>query len=309
MKALALINEKASAVSAAGADAVNAAICEGCKAAGWEITVETGDAPALMEHARKAAGVDAVIAVGGDGTLGAIGSALLGRDLAFLPLPCGTVNVLCRDLGLPMSIPEALAIGLSSSPKKIDVGRVTADGIGERVFLNNIVFGAYADVASAREGLRNGETLADVNAAIVEASTAIARAKPTDYLVNIDGAERSFTTTTLVVGNNPYTEAMALIPRRARLDTGALAVYLVPALDGFQFTARLIEFLTRAGEEKPQLTPLACERCAISAAEGPLSFAIDGDPVESLGSVLMAIEPRALTVLAPLAGEMAKAAE
>lgn len=309
MKALALINEKAGSVAAAGIDTVHAALCDGCKVAGWEIDAETGDAPRLMELARGAEGCDAVIAVGGDGTLAAIAGELLGRDIAFLPLPCGTMNVFCRDLGLPMSISEALAIGLASSAKKIDVGRISTEGLGERVFLNNIVFGAYADLAGAREGLRNRETLADVNFALVEASAAIVGAKPVDYLVNVDGAERTFTTTTLVVGNNPFTEAVGLIPRRARLDSGALAVYLVPANDGLQFTARLIEFLTRAGQETTRTTPLACERCSISAPEGTMTFAIDGDPVETSAPVVMSIQRNALTVLAPLAGEAAQAAE
>lgn len=308
MKALALINEKAGAVSAAGADTVSAALCDGCKAAGWEIDVGMGDAPHLMEIAAKAEGYDAIIAVGGDGTLAAVASKLLGRDIAFLPLPCGTMNIFCRDLGLPMSIPEALAIGLASSAKRIDVGRMTTEGIGERVFINNIVFGAYADLAGAREGLRNRESLADVNFALVEASSVIMGAKPTDYLVNIDGAERTFTTTTLVVGNNPFTEAAGLIPKRARLDTGALAVYLVQANDGLQFTTRLIEFLSKAGQETTMTTPFACERCSVSAPEGTMSFAIDGDPLETAAPVLMSIERGALTVLAPFAGEAAQAA-
>lgn len=309
MKALALINEKAGTVAAAGLDSISASLCDGGKVAGWEITLETGDAPQLMELAKKAEGFDAVIAVGGDGTLAAIAGMLLGRDIAFLPLPCGTMNMFCRDLGLPMDIAEALAIGLASSAKNVDVGRIKTEGLGERVFLNNIVFGAYADLAGAREELRNRETLADVNFALVEASSAIVGAKPIDYLVNIDGAERTFTTTTLVVGNNPFTEAAGFIPRRARLDAGALSVYLVAANDGLQFTARLIEFLTKAGQETTMTTPLACERCSVSAPDGTMSFAIDGDPVETSAPVFMSIEPGALTVLAPLAGEAAQAAE
>jgi diacylglycerol kinase family enzyme len=309
MKAIALINERAGTVSAAGAESVREILCDGCRVAGWEIDAETGEAEALVEAASAAGNYDAAIAVGGDGTLAAIAGALLGRNIAFLPMPCGTVNMFCRDLGLPMSISDALAVGLASEPKKVDVGRVTTEELGDRVFLNNVVFGAYADLAGAREELRNPETLADVNFALVEASAAIVRAKPIEYLVNLDGAERNFTTTTLVIGNNPFTEASGLIPRRSRLDTGALAVYLVAASNGIEFTARLIEFLTRAGRDTANGTPFACERCSVSADEKPITFAIDGDPFETAAPVVMSIAAGALTVLAPLAGEPAKTAE
>lgn len=299
MKALALINETAGTVAKLGLDELRAAIEEEIAAAGWSADVESGDAAALVAGAERAKNYDAVVCAGGDGTQAAVAGALLNRNIALLPLPCGTMNLLCRDIGLPMDIREALASGLAAKPKTIDAGRVWSDELGERIFLNNIVFGAYADLAEAREFLREVETLDDLSFAAVHAASALANAGPADFRLNLDGEERLFRTNTLVVSNNRFTGSSELIPVRARLDEGALAVYFLEAEGGASFTARLMEFLTGGVDQSPRVEIADCKRCAVSLRDEPVIYAIDGEPQESAGEVVMEISPGALKVLAP----------
>lgn len=299
MKALALINDRAGTVAKAGEDAMQERLSELIAAAGWAADFETGDADTLVAAARRAEKYDAVVCAGGDGTQAAVAGALSGREIALLPLPCGTVNLLCRDLGLSMDISEALAAGLAARPAKIDVGLVKGDEIGARTFLNNIVFGAYADLAEARESMRKVESLDDVAFAVVEAVDAVVNAEPSTYKILIDGAERKFRTTTLVVSNGPFSGASDFIPRRERLDAGALAVYLAEAEGGGGFTKRLLDFLSGAAEESQKVELVACGRCCVSVDGGPTPYAIDGDPLETLAPLVMSVRPKALTVLAP----------
>jgi diacylglycerol kinase family enzyme len=55
--------------------------------------------------ARKAvrSGVDLVLASGGDGTITACVSGVVGPGVPLDVLPCGTRNLLARNLGLPLS--------------------------------------------------------------------------------------------------------------------------------------------------------------------------------------------------------------
>ncbi|MBA3235690.1 MAG: acylglycerol kinase family protein, partial [Chloroflexi bacterium] len=65
------------------------------------------------EEAREAArdarrdGIDVLVAVGGDGTVGTLAEELAGSPVALGILPGGTVMNIARSLGLPRTIEEA----------------------------------------------------------------------------------------------------------------------------------------------------------------------------------------------------------
>lgn len=48
-----------------------------------------------------------VVAAGGDGTVGAVATALAGHDIALGVVPCGTANIFGREIGIPASIDDA----------------------------------------------------------------------------------------------------------------------------------------------------------------------------------------------------------
>ena len=98
---------------------------------------------------------DVIVAAGGDGTITAVASALVGTDTALAILPLGTVNLLARDLGIPLDVNAAIAALAAMQPRKIDVGEVNG-----AVFLHKIVFGFVPGLAAARERLRGRGFLA-----------------------------------------------------------------------------------------------------------------------------------------------------
>lgn len=93
-------------------------------------TQRPGDARWIAAEA-AAAGVDLVLAVGGDGTAHEAANGLVGTRTALGVIPAGTMNLLARVLGLPID-PEAAARCLALSPH---VREVRPGQAAEKIFL------------------------------------------------------------------------------------------------------------------------------------------------------------------------------
>ncbi|WP_210493397.1 diacylglycerol kinase family protein [Patulibacter sp. SYSU D01012] len=82
------------------------------------------------ELARQAAadGVDAVVTLGGDGTVNEATNGLVGTGVPLVPLPGGATNVFHRMIGMPGDIVDAtehvLTLADAWAPRPVDVGRI-----------------------------------------------------------------------------------------------------------------------------------------------------------------------------------------
>ena len=68
------------------------------------------------------AGVDLVMAAGGDGTVTACAAGLAGHLVPLAILPVGTGNLLAVNLGVPLDLTQALDAALTGVDRKIDLG-------------------------------------------------------------------------------------------------------------------------------------------------------------------------------------------
>lgn len=105
-----------------------AEVTEAMTAHGWKDPLwlettpdETGRG---LAEAAVAEQVDVVLASGGDGTVTACGEGVAGSGVPLAVLPAGTGNLLARNLGLPLALDQALAVGLTGRDRRLDVGNV-----------------------------------------------------------------------------------------------------------------------------------------------------------------------------------------
>lgn len=120
------------------------------KNSGVEVDVYPTERPGHATEIAKrasAAGLDQVIAWGGDGTLNEVARGLLGSETALGVLPGGTVNVFAREVGIPRSLPEATELLLRGERTRIPVGMA-----GERPFLLMAGVGIDGEVAYRVKG-------------------------------------------------------------------------------------------------------------------------------------------------------------
>lgn len=104
------------------------------------MTERQGHARELAQHCVNE-GCEAVIAMGGDGTVNEVAQALVGTSVALGIVPCGSGDGLARGLRLPLTLADAMRIALTPATTRIDVGYA-----GDRIFLNIAGIGFDAEV-------------------------------------------------------------------------------------------------------------------------------------------------------------------
>lgn len=102
----------------------------------------SGDGVDLAREAVKS-GYKIVIAAGGDGTVNEVVNGIADTDASFGILPLGSVNVLARELNIPLDLKRAVSCIAENNIRKIDLGIA-----GDRYFTLMAGFGFDAEVVS-----------------------------------------------------------------------------------------------------------------------------------------------------------------
>lgn len=229
-QALIVVNHRAGASASQGADQVAALadrLGERLRALGLSVSAITfgDDASALpwsqRLRAALAAGCEQVFVLGGDGTVLAVASQLLGQAVPLGIIPLGTANLLARDLGIPLQ-PEAAVEALTDEPTitAIDVGCVNGEP-----FLCASMIGLTTALARTREAMRGRGPL---RAAVQLARKALLLLWRYPYhrmRIRLDGERLRVETRALVITNNPIRSRVRPYPSRDRLDSGQLGLY------------------------------------------------------------------------------------
>ena len=217
----------------------------------------------------RSADAEALGIAGGDGSLAAVAQVAIERDLPFVCVPLGTRNHFARDLGLDRRDPIAALAAFDGTERRVDVGRV--DG---RVFVNNVVVGAYARLVHRRERhRRRRDVLARARA------LAMVLRHPQRLHVTVDG--EPVAARVLLIANNHYDLQLLSLGERERLDDGQLHLYAAEGL------------LPSTWHER------TAPRFRLDSPGGVLRAAVDGEPESLETPTELEIEPRALRVLLP----------
>jgi diacylglycerol kinase family enzyme len=272
------------------------------KAAGLEAAI----APGASLAAKIAAAIDSdagvIVAAGGDGTITAVASALVGTGKALAILPLGTVNLLARDLAIPLAVADAIAALAAMAPRKIDVGEVNG-----AVFLHKIVLGFVPGLAAARERVR-GHGVRGALAYLPHMIRRIGRTRRMKVKIET-GTERRRTmrVAAVAVSNNSYDEGIGRFFRRSCLDGGSLGLYALKRPDLWTVIKLAIGMLIGRWRQSEELTVGTARTVVIRSTRRRLVLMFDGDVLGFDVPLRVRIRPRALTVLAPAGASAAPA--
>jgi diacylglycerol kinase family enzyme len=285
-----VLNEKAGALLAAGEtpDLTAKLQAAGARAR----VVPAGDLPDRLRAAMQDA--DAVIVAGGDGTVACAAAALGGTGIPLGILPAGTMNLLARDLCLPVAdMHQAADVILAGATRDIDVGQASG-----HVFLCACMLGTPARMGRLREQARLRGPWRQWPAFARAAFRLLWRPRALRLTLTVDGKAYKLRTPSLTITVNPVEDVQGRLFARAALDGGQLVAYVVQrprVVDLLRVFVRLA--LGRARD--PALLVLKGTAMRIASAGEALLVLVDGEERLLSSPADFAIRPRALRVFAP----------
>lgn len=252
-------------------------------------------AEVLSREAREL-GYDAVFACGGDGTVAAVATPLVGSDTALGIVPMGSGNGLALSLGIPEGVREAVALAREQRTTRIDTGTVA-----DRYFFSTS--GAGLDAVLARS-YNTGEISRSVRGIIPYLPISLReflRYDPETITIVSGNSTISIAPLLLTVANTPRYGGNAVVAPGAVPDDGLLDVVVVPRT-GLISALRLGRRLLRGDIESAP--GYRCFRTVSMEVlrTGASYVHADGEPFEWGGPLKFGIIPRSLKVIVPSGG-------
>jgi diacylglycerol kinase family enzyme len=240
-----------------------------------------------------AAGCDALIAGGGDGTAGTVAGVARSHALPLGVLPLGTLNHFAKDLGMPTTLDAAAEAIAGSSPRAVDAGEANGE-----LFLNNASLGVYPRLVRLRERHRargTGKWLA-----ALWATLAVLRRHPF-FDVALRTTEQSTRRRTpfVMIANNAYRMAGLQPQTRERLDAGELAVYTYQATGRSSLLLLGLRVVLLGVDRVRELEVQTSPEVTVATPRQAPRLALDGELTDLRPPLVARILPRALLVLAP----------
>ncbi len=222
---------------------------------------------------RVAAGVDGVVAVGGDGLVNIALQVVGGTEVPLGIVPAGTGNDIARSLGLvPQDAPAAVRLVLAGQTRVIDLGRANGRWFGGVLGSG---FDSMVNERANRMSWPSGRSRYNL-AILAELRTF----RPVPYVLELDG-ERVETEAMLVaVGNGPsYGGGMRVTPD-ARLDDGLLDVTVLGPISKPEFI-RVFPTVYKGTHVSHRAVTVRRARRVTLSSEGVTAYA-DGERVAVL---------------------------
>lgn len=239
------------------------------------------------EYAAK--NYDAVIAVGGDGTVNEVGCGLIGTGTALGIIPCGSGNGLARHLGIPMDPFKAVKWLDKSIFTEIDYGMMD-----DQPFFCTCGVGFDAKVSDSFSRAGSRGVLTYLESIMKE----IATYHNETYKLSFDNSSETFEAFFITCANADQWGNNAFIAPTASLQDGLLDVICAHPFSVVDAPLIAFQLFNKQIDRNPNVSVKKCRRVTITRdSEGPAHF--DGEPVMSGKEIQIKLVSGGLKVLLP----------
>ena len=239
-------------------------------------------AKAFVEEGR-----DAVVAIGGDGTVNEIARALVHTPVALGVIPCGSGNGLARHLRIPMEPVGAIKVLNRFDVECLDYGKINdvpffcTCGVGFDAFVS------YKFAHSEKRGM-----LTYVENALLEGL----KYKPDTYEIEIEGETVKYKAFLIACANASQYGNNAYIAPRASMSDGLMDVTIMEPFTVLEAPQIAIQLFNRTLSQNDKIKTFRCKNIHIHRNHpGVVHF--DGDPMTAGTDIHVQLIQKGLNML------------
>ncbi|MBL7899810.1 MAG: hypothetical protein JNJ99_14820 [Crocinitomicaceae bacterium] len=214
---------------------------------------------------------DIIVAVGGDGSVNEIGSALVNSSCALGIIPCGSGNGLARHAGIPLKFDHAILRLNNKKPDFIDVGKVN-----DKLFLGTCGFGFDAHIAKKFDEYHKRGFFSYIKLVIKE----FKNYKPHDFQIDLNGSKSISKAFMLSVANSSQFGNGFTISPLSELSDGKFEMIVLKPFKWFHAPGIARKFFSKSIHRSEFFEQFMFDSCLkLSLPNGQsASLHVDGEP-------------------------------
>jgi diacylglycerol kinase (ATP) len=246
-----------------------------------------------VKHARDvarevASQFDIIVAVGGDGTINEVASAIAGTDTVLGVIPYGSGNGLSRFLDVPMDARGAIGLLNKARIITIDAGKMNG-----KWFFNMAGMGFDAHISHVfAHGSKKRGFFSYFKSSLRE----IANYKAQTYQLDIDGVKYEREAFMLSLANSSQYGNNAHVSPKASVQDGLLDVCIIKPFPLYRFPEMGIRMFNKTADQSKYVEIIKGKHIAITRSQaGPIH--LDGEPREADIDLTVDIVPCALKII------------
>lgn len=245
-----------------------------------------------VSHARQIAkeavgSFELIVAVGGDGTVNEIASAIVGTDTTLGIIPYGSGNGLSRFLGISMDAGKAIKNLSTGSVAFIDSAKLNG-----QPFFNMAGVGFDAHISDVFSHGKKRGFFSYIKSSLQE----IAKYKSQTYHLEIDGKAYEREAFMVSFANSSQYGNNAHISPNASVQDGLLDICVIQKFPLWRFPEMGIRMLTKTSDKTKYVEIIRGKHIKIKR-ESPGPVHLDGEPQIMDAAIEIEVAPRSLKVI------------
>ncbi|MFA8433429.1 MAG: diacylglycerol kinase family protein [Marinifilaceae bacterium] len=228
---------------------------------------------------------DAVLAIGGDGTINEIARSLAGSEVAMGIIPCGSGNGLARHLGIPMDTVKAIQWLNKAEIKKMDTVKANNE-----LFVNvaGVGFDAFISHEFAKMESRG---LISYAKAVIKSFFSYPLQ---DFIIETKEQKHQLQGLLLSFANSSQFGNNAYIAPKASIQDGQINLVLLKRPKLFQIPGLALKTFTKRLETSSLFTQIKGDEFLIR--QNDTLGHVDGEPIEFGSEIHLIVCPQSLNV-------------